>query len=63
MWHFIISVDVIPKDRDLLLAVMDRDGLHMLEFPCRCDETGCWIDVRTGQAIDVQPTHWREWLE
>ena len=60
MWRFISSIDAIPKDRDLMLAVVDHDGLHALVFPCRCGE-GCWIDIRTGSVIEVIPTHWREW--
>ena len=60
MWHLVISFETIPQDRDLMVAVVDRDGLHALEFPCRCGE-GCWIDKRTGRLIDVRPTHWREW--
>jgi hypothetical protein len=60
MWHFISSIDVIPKDRDLILAVVDSDGLHALEFRCCCGE-GCWINVEGGLLIDVIPTHWREW--
>ena len=36
------------------------DGLHALEFRCRCSE-GCWINVETGLLIDVIPTHWHEW--
>jgi hypothetical protein len=55
MWHFIVSFDAVPHDRDL-----DADGFHALEFPCRCNEGGCWIDVRTGRLLDIRPTHWRE---
>jgi len=61
MWRFIISVDAIPKDRDLILAVVDQHGLHALEFPCRSTADGCWIEVKTGRVVDVHPTHWREW--
>jgi hypothetical protein len=39
MWHFIDSIEAIPKDRDLILAVLDHDGLHALEFPCRLGES------------------------
>jgi hypothetical protein len=59
MWHFIGSFDAIPKDCDLMLAVADHDGLHVLEFRCRWRD-GCWIET-TGRLIDVRPTHWREW--
>jgi hypothetical protein len=60
MWRFIGSFDAIPKDRDLMVAVIDDDGQHALRFPCRFAD-GCWIEVRTGRTIDVRPTHWREW--
>jgi hypothetical protein len=60
MWHSIDSTEAVPKDCDLVLAVPDRDGLHALEFPCRLGQCRC-IDKRTGRAIEVYPTHWREW--
>ena len=59
MWHHVF--EVAPKDRDVLLAVLDHDGFHALEFPCRFSD-GCWIDPRTGHSIEVRLTHWREWL-
>ncbi len=30
MWHFIF--DKMPKNRDLLLAVLDNNTFHVLEF-------------------------------
>ena len=60
MWRLIGSFDAIPKDCDLMVAVIDHDGLHALELPCRFGD-GCWIEVRTGRIVDVHPTHWREW--
>ena len=60
MWHFIASLDAVPRDRNLTVAVLDADCFHALEFPCRCNENGCWIDVRTGRLLDIRPTHWRE---
>ena len=60
MWHFIVSLETVPKGLDLLLAVIDDDGFHALEFPCRRDDF-CWIDVKTGRSVDINPTHWREW--
>ncbi len=53
-------ISTAPLDRDLELAVMDRDGAHALIFPCR-RSLGGWINTQTGKAIDVRPTHWREW--
>ena len=60
MWHYIF--ETAPKDRDVVLAVLEKDGFHALEFPCRRDDDGRWVDTRTGRSIDVCSTHWREWL-
>jgi hypothetical protein len=62
MWHFIVSFDSVPRDRDLTVAVSDADGFHALEFPCRCNEDGCWIAVGSGRLLDIRPTHWWEHL-
>jgi hypothetical protein len=53
-------VSTAPFDRDLELAVIDRDGPHALVFPCR-PILGSWINTETKERIDVNPTHWREW--
>ena len=60
MWHFIF--EKIPADRDVILGVLDHDGFHALDFPCRFSDDGRWIDAKTGHSIEVHPTHWREWL-
>ena len=60
MWNFIF--ETVPKDRDVLLAVLDHEGFHALEFPCRRRDDGQWIDITTGRSIEVRPTHWREWF-
>jgi hypothetical protein len=49
-----------PFDRELELAVIDRDGPHALAFACRRADSG-WIDAKTRLVIEVNPTHWREW--
>lgn len=51
-----------PFDRELELAVIDREGPHALVFPCR-RVLGGWIDARTKRRIELTPTHWREWAE
>jgi hypothetical protein len=53
-------ISTAPFDRDLELAVIDRDGPHALVFPCR-RILGGWIKVETNQHVDVHPTHWRVW--
>ena len=57
MWQ---SVSTAPFDRELELAVLDKEGAHALVFPCRRVLSG-WIDAKTKQRLDVDPTHWREW--
>jgi hypothetical protein len=59
MWEQISSA---PFDRDLELAVLDRDGAHPLVFPCRRLLTG-WIKSATRERVEVSPTHWREWSD
>jgi hypothetical protein len=52
-----------PFDRDLRLAVIDREGVaHALVFPCR-RVLGGWLKADTKARIDVDPTHWQEWTE
>jgi hypothetical protein len=59
VWQPISSA---PFNRDLELAVIDRDGPHALVFACRRILSG-WINAETQQRIDVRPTHWRAWGE
>ncbi len=53
-------ISTAPFDRELELAVIDRDGPHALAFACRRADSG-WIDAKTRLVIEVNPTHWREW--
>ena len=57
MWQPIATA---PFDRDLELAVIDRDGTHALVFPCRRVLTG-WVRASTRDKVEVSPSHWREW--
>jgi hypothetical protein len=52
-------ISTAPFDRDLELAVIGSEP-HALVFPCRRIPGG-WINAKTKQWIDVDPTHWREW--
>jgi hypothetical protein len=54
------AIATAPFDRDLVLAVIDRGGVHALVFPCRRVLHG-WIESGTQDRIEVYPTHWREW--
>jgi hypothetical protein len=59
MW---LPISTAPYERDLELAVVDKDGHHTLVFPCRRIPGG-WIHAELKKWIDVNPTHWREWVE
>ena len=59
MWQ---DISKAPADRDLELAVLDRDGEHILAFPCRRVASG-WINAQSRERIDVRPSHWREWAQ
>lgn len=54
------SICVAPFDRDLELAVIEKDGPHVLVFPCR-RILGGWVKAETKERIEIRPTHWREW--
>jgi hypothetical protein len=57
-----MDIGTAPANRDLELAVIDKDGAHVLAFACRRSD-GQWVDAKTRQLIDIRPTHWREWRE
>lgn len=59
--HLWQPISTAPHDRDLELAVINRDGTHALVFPCRSMPTG-WVQTNTGERIEVSPTHWRDWI-
>jgi len=54
------AIGSAPFDRDLELAVLDKDGAHAVAFACR-RVLGGWINAETKQHLDIRPTHWREW--
>ncbi len=57
MWQ---PASTAPFDRDLELAVMDRDGPHALVFACRRTLVG-WVKSTTREQVEISPTHWRAW--
>ena len=59
MWQ---PVSTAPLDGDVELAVVDKDEPHALVFPCR-QIPGGWLNAESKKWIDVQPTHWRQWVE
>jgi hypothetical protein len=54
------TIATAPYNRDLELAVIERDQLHRLVFACRRAADG-WINVATHERVVVSPTHWRPW--
>src|SRR5690242_12486935 len=42
----------MPLDQDLAVAVIDQDGVHALQAPCR-RRAGCWVDAKTGRLLRV----------
>jgi hypothetical protein len=57
MWK---PVEIAPFDRELELAVVEGDDMHALVFPCRRVARG-WVKASTNSALDIHPTHWRDW--
>jgi hypothetical protein len=55
-------ISTAPFDQDIELAVIDRDGVHALVFPCRRAHGG-WVRAQKREWVAVQPTHWRAWKE
>jgi hypothetical protein len=60
MWRMIVVEEEIPTSCDLMLAVINEDGVHTISFPCHREEAGR-IDRRTGRLLEVRPTHWCVW--
>lgn len=55
-------ISTAPFDRDIEIAYIDGGGTHALVFPCRRILDG-WIKAETKKRIEVQPSHWREWVQ
>jgi hypothetical protein len=56
-WHPIATA---PYDCDLELAVVEGNDAHALVFRCRRARSG-WVNATTGQRLNIDPTHWRQW--
>ncbi|MCB5204085.1 hypothetical protein LH464_16575 [Neorhizobium sp. T786] len=59
MWQPIAEA---PIAQDIELAVIDGGGVHALIFPCKKSSNG-WVNAKTGELLDVHPTHWRIWRD
>lgn len=54
------EISTAPYDRDLELAVIERNRVHPLVFACRRTVSG-WVKIPTRERISIHPTHWRPW--
>ena len=62
MWHHINNVPDVPTDRDLRLAVIDREGVHELTFPYR--RVGLtWVASSSRKPVVIYPSHRQEWCD
>jgi hypothetical protein len=59
IWHFIFEFifETVPKDHDVRLAVLEREGFHALEFPCRRSDNSdvslsSSSSTRTAKALE-----------
>jgi len=41
---------------------MDKFGIHALVFPVHKNGAE-WVDALTKEDVNIQPTHWRKWIE
>ena len=57
-----LPIAAAPADANLEVCVIDVSEVHALIFPCRRNRTG-WADAVTRAPLDIQPTHWRLWIE
>jgi len=57
-----LPVSIAPSDADLEVCVMDKRGVHALVFPVRKNKNE-WVDALTKKRIDIQPMHWRKWID
>jgi hypothetical protein len=57
-----LVISTAPEGVSLELCVIDRLGVHALIFPCH-RQGSRWIDPSTKKQIDINPTHWRLWVE
>lgn len=57
-----LPISLAPADSRLEVCVIDREGVHVLVFPCR--KFGIdWLNAISGAFVDIHPTHWRVWRD
>jgi len=55
------AVSDAPFGRDIEIAVIKSATPHAVAFPCR-RILGGWMDSQSRERLNVQPTHWRDWV-
>jgi hypothetical protein len=55
-WLLIASA---PYETEIDVAVIDREGLHVLAVPVLRTDSG-WLNAETKAHLDIRPTHWRD---
>jgi hypothetical protein len=56
-----LPVSIVPSDGDLEVCVIENGEVYALVFPCHRNGDA-WVDALTKKRIDIQPTHWRLWV-
>jgi hypothetical protein len=59
-WRTVDSLNQIPEDLIIQLAVLMGGDLHVMHFACKRQGTQ-WRDTSTSNRVYINPTHWREW--
>jgi hypothetical protein len=54
-------VSIAPVSSELELAIINSGGVYAFFLPCYRSVDG-WRDAKTKRRIEVEPTHWREWV-
>lgn len=54
------TISTAPYDRDLELAVIEKDRVYAVVFACRRTARG-WVKIPSMERVVVSPTHWRLW--
>jgi len=60
--HQWLPISIAPRDCDLQLGVIDKDGVRPWPFPCQ-KRGAVWFNVWANQPVLIHPTHWRVWRQ
>jgi hypothetical protein len=57
-WH---PISTVPCNQNLELAVIDRNRVVALPFPCRRTNAGSCVNADLGITVHIEPVRWRVW--